>query len=217
MVTQEDRHEPIDVAMVPEVVVQRLPLYVRVLGQFASAGIEVISSEQLGAQLQMTPAQIRKDLSYFGRFGKQGRGYDVGNLAARLRSILGLDERWNAVLIGMGRLGRAVASYPGFEPEGFRIVAAFDADERLVGHQVGSLRVQQLSELPETVSTRDIKIGIVTVPAAYAQDVINELVRSGVKAILNYAPIAPSVPPDVRVQGVDPVMALQSMTFYLKD
>ena len=217
MVNFEQSFDGIDANNVPEVVVQRLPLYVRVLSHFASAGIEVISSEQLGAHLQMTPAQIRKDLSYFGRFGKQGRGYDVGNLAQRLRSILGLDAQWNAALIGMGRLGRAVASYPGFEPEGFRIVAAFDADERLVGHEVGQFRVQHLNELASTVEQRNIKIGIVTVPATHAQQVINELVRADVKAILNYAPIAPVVPPDVRVQGVDPVLALQSMTFYLKN
>lgn len=217
MVDSESGTETTDVENVPEVVVQRLPLYVRVLSQFASAGTEVISSEQLGAHLQMTPAQIRKDLSYFGRFGKQGRGYDVGNLALRLRSILGLDSQWNAALIGIGRLGRAVAAYPGFEPEGFRIVAAFDADDRMVGHVVGSLRVQALSELVATVRERQIKIGIVTVPASHAQEVINLIVRAGIKSILNYAPIAPVVPPDVRVRGVDPVLSLQSMTFYLKD
>ncbi len=217
MVSSDNAQDGISAESVPEVVVQRLPLYVRVLSHFASAGIEVISSEQLGAHLQMTPAQIRKDLSYFGRFGKQGRGYDVGSLATRLRSILGLDAQWNAGLIGMGRLGRAVAAYPGFEPEGFRIVAAFDADVRLVGNEVGSLRVQALGELAQTVKDRNIKIGVVTVPATHAQEVINELVKAGVKAILNYAPIAPVVPPDVRVQGVDPVLALQSMTFYLKN
>ena len=217
MINSDIGLDNVDAENVPEVVVQRLPLYVRVLSQFASAGIEVISSEQLGTHLQMTPAQIRKDLSYFGRFGKQGRGYDVGHLAMSLRSILGLDSQWNAALIGVGRLGRAVVAYPGFEPEGFRIVATFDADERLVGHVVGTMRVQALSEIEATVSERNIKIGIVTVPASHAQEVINLLVKAGIKAILNYAPIAPVVPPDVRVRGVDPVMSLQSMTFYLKD
>jgi redox-sensing transcriptional repressor len=203
-------------AEVPEVVVQRLPLYVRVLSQFARAGIEVISSEQLGAHLQMTPAQIRKDLSYFGRFGKQGRGYDVRNLAAELRHILGLDVSWNAAVVGMGRLGRAVVAYPGFEPEGFRIVAAFDADDRTVGQQIGTLRVQAMRELEETVKAREIAIGIVTVPSAFAQEVINELVAAGIRSVLNYAPIAPVVPAHVKVRGIDPVLALQSMTYYLK-
>ena len=217
MVRTESSIDATDTINVPEVVVQRLPLYVRVLGQFVASGIEVISSEQLGMHLQMTPAQIRKDLSYFGRFGKQGRGYNVRNLADQLRSILGLDKQWNAALLGVGRLGRAVVAYPGFEPEGFRIVAAFDADERLVGHEVGKMRVQAMSELEATVKERNITIGIVTVPAPFAQEVINLLVRAGIKSILNYAPIAPVVPPDVRVQGVDPVIALQSMTFYLKN
>ena len=217
MVRTESSIDATDTINVPEVVVQRLPLYVRVLGQFVASGIEVISSEQLGMHLQMTPAQIRKDLSYFGRFGKQGRGYNVRNLADQLRSILGLDKQWNAALLGVGRLGRAVVAYPGFEPEGFRIVAAFDADERLVGHEVGKMRVQAMSGLEATVKERNITIGIVTVPAPFAQEVINLLVRAGIKSILNYAPIAPVVPPDVRVQGVDPVIALQSMTFYLKN
>ena len=115
--------------IVPEVVIQRLPLYVRVLSQFLSSGHDVISSEQLGHQLQMTPAQIRKDLSYFGRFGKQGRGYDVAMLEGQLRTILGLDRTWNAAVIGMGRLGRAVVAYPGFAPEGFNIVSAFDSND----------------------------------------------------------------------------------------
>lgn len=202
---------------VPEVVVQRLPLYVRVLSQFTRAGIEVISSEQLGTHLHMTPAQIRKDLSYFGRFGKQGRGYDVRNLSSQLRRILGLDTQWNAAVVGMGRLGRAVVAYPGFEPEGFRIVAAFDADDRLVGNEVGTLRVQAISELERTVQERNIKIAIVAVPASYAQQVIDLLVNTGVKSILNYAPIAPAVPIGVRVRGIDPVLALQSMTYYLQD
>jgi redox-sensing transcriptional repressor len=201
---------------VPEVVVQRLPLYVRVLTQFERAGIEVISSEQLGAHLQMTPAQIRKDLSYFGRFGKQGRGYDVRNLGTELRAILGLNASWSALVVGLGRLGRAVVAYPGFGPEGFKITAAFDEDERMIGHEVGGLRVQGMSEIEKTVADRDIRIGIVAVPASQAQAVIDVLVKAEIKAILNYAPIAPLVPADVKVRGIDPVLALQSMTYYLK-
>ena len=201
---------------VPEVVVQRLPLYVRVLTQFQLDGIEVISSEQLGARLQMTPAQIRKDLSYFGRFGKQGRGYDVSLLTEQLRGILGLDVSWNAAVVGMGRLGAAVVAYPGFAPESFRIVAAFDGNEQLVGREVSGLQIQKMDELPDTVRSLGIKIGIVAVPAAQAQEVIDGLVAAGIKAILNYAPISAVTPADVKVRGIDPVLALQSMTYYLK-
>ena len=113
---------------VPEVVIMRLPQYLRILTRLSNQGTEVASSQQLGELIQMTPAQIRKDLSYFGRFGKQGRGYNIANLIAELRSILGLDVEWKVGLVGIGRLGRAILSYPGFAPEGFNIVAAFDAD-----------------------------------------------------------------------------------------
>lgn len=200
---------------VPEVVIQRLPLYVRALTQFAGSGDDVISSEQLGQRLQMTPAQIRKDLSYFGRFGKQGRGYSVDSLEQRLRSILGLDRAWNTMVIGMGRLGRAVVSYPGFAPEGFNIVAAFDADDSIVGETVSGLDIQSISDLAKTVKEKDIKIGIVTVPIEHAQEVIDTLVDAGIKSILNYAPLSPKVPEGVTVRGIDPVLSLQSMTYYI--
>ena len=200
---------------VPEVVIQRLPLYVRALTQFAGSGDDVISSEQLGQRLQMTPAQIRKDLSYFGRFGKQGRGYSVASLEQRLRSILGLNRAWNPMVIGMGRLGRAVVSYPGFAPEGFNIVAAFDADDSIVGETVSGLDIQSISDLAKTVKEKDIKIGIVTVPIEHAQEVIDTLVDAGIKSILNYAPLSPKVPEGVTVRGIDPVLSLQSMTYYI--
>ena len=200
---------------VPEVVIQRLPLYVRALTQFAGSGDDVISSEQLGQRLQMTPAQIRKDLSYFGRFGKQGRGYSVASLEQRLRSILGLDRAWNTMVIGMGRLGRAVVSYPGFAPEGFNIVAAFDAADSIVGETVSGLDIQSISDLAKTVKEKDIKIGIVTVPIERAQEVIDTLVDAGIKSILNYAPLSPKVPEGVTVRGIDPVLSLQSMTYYI--
>jgi redox-sensing transcriptional repressor len=201
---------------VPEVVIQRLPLYVRVLTQYSDSGSEVISSEQLGNRLQMTPAQIRKDLSYFGRFGKQGRGYDVVMLESQLRTILGLDRTWNAAVIGMGRLGRAVVAYPGFAPEGFNIVAAFDSSEKIVGESISNLKVQSISRLTETVKELDIQIGIVAVPIDHAQDVIDALVGAGIKSILNYAPLSPQVPEGVTIRGIDPVLSLQSMTYYIR-
>ena len=200
----------------PEVDVQRLPLYIRVLAQFDATGAEMVSSEQLGTQLQMTPAQIRKDLSYFGRFGKQGRGYNVKRLALELRAILGLDRQWNAGLVGVGRLGRAIIAYPGFRPEGFRIIAAFDADPSVVDSAIGDIEVRPIDQIKQTVAELGIQIGIVAVPATNAQSVFDALVHAGIKAILNYAPVAPQVPLDVKVRGVDPVLALQSMTYFLK-
>ena len=200
---------------VPDVVVLRLPLYVRALTQLRASEVDVVSSQHLGSLLQMTPAQIRKDLSYFGRFGKQGRGYNVRFLREELRRILGLDQKWSACLIGVGRLGQAVINYPGFVPEGFNIVAAFDSDPDQEGRRIGELVVQPVSELEEAVAVQAIAIGIVAVPADQAQLVIDQLVRARVGGILNYAPIAPYVPMSVVIRNIDPVLSLQSMTYYL--
>jgi redox-sensing transcriptional repressor len=201
---------------IPEVVVLRLPLYVRALTQLSGEGYDVVSSQQLGSRLQMTPAQIRKDLSYFGRFGKQGRGYNVEFLLRELRRILALDREWYACLVGVGRLGRAIINYPGFSPEGFKIVAAFDSNPEQVGTVFGGLVVQPMSDLSQAVRERRISIGIVSVPASDAQAVIDQLVANGVKGILNYAPIAPQVPMNIVLRNIDPVLSLQSMTFYLR-
>jgi redox-sensing transcriptional repressor len=201
---------------VPEVVILRLPQYVRALGELLKRDVGVVSSQQLGIRLQMTPAQIRKDLSYFGRFGKQGRGYPVGYLLGELRQVLGLERKWNSCLVGVGRLGRAIISYPGFTPEGFNIVAAFDTAPDEVGQSIGPLVVQPIGDLARTIKERDIRIGIVAVPATQAQEVINQLVMCGVRGILNYAPVGPQVPDGVRVRNIDPILALQSMTYYLK-
>ncbi len=201
---------------VPEVVIMRLPQYLRVLGVLGQRGIEVVSSQQLGSQLQMTPAQIRKDLSYFGRFGKQGRGYTVSYLLKELRQILSLDRTWNVGLVGVGRLGRAIISYPGLAPEGFQIIVAFDADPLQVGQVVGGIMVQPMHRLQEVIESNDVQIAIVAVPGAHAQEVIDQLVECNVRAILNYAPVAAQVPPSVKLRNIDPVLTLQSMTFYLR-
>ena len=175
----------------------------------------MVSSQLLGDLLQMTPAQIRKDLSYFGRFGKQGRGYNVLYLRDELRQILGLNRNWSACLIGVGRLGQAIINYPGFVPEGFNVVAAFDMDPQQVGRSIGGIAVQPMSELVRAIESEGISIGIVAVPAPEAQSVINELVGAGVRGILNYAPVAPYVPMNVALRNIDPVLSLQSITFYL--
>ena len=202
---------------VPEVVISRLPQYVRILSQLLESGESVTNSQQLGEQLQVTPAQIRKDLSYFGRFGKQGRGYVVRDLLRELKQILGLNSEWNVAVVGVGRLGNAILNYPGFNPDGFHLVAAFDNNHANVGRQVGGVSVQPMGEMAETVAERDISIAIVAVPSAHTQTVIDQLVECGVRAILNYAPINAQVPDGIRVRSIDPVLALQSMTYYLTD
>jgi redox-sensing transcriptional repressor len=201
---------------IPEVVILRLPLYVRVLTQLKDESVEVVSSRELGDRLSVTPAQIRKDLSYFGRFGKQGRGYNVSYLVGELRRVLGLDRTWNTAVIGVGRLGRAIINYPGFAPEGFKVVAAFDADPSQVGRDFGGIIVRATAEMEHAIREEHIDIAIVAVPAPYAQKVIDSLVACGIKSILNYAPVAPHVPPQVKVRNIDPVLALQTMTYYLK-
>jgi redox-sensing transcriptional repressor len=201
---------------IPEVVIDRLPLYARALSALDEQGREVVSSQELGELLGVTPAQIRKDLSYFGRFGKQGRGYNVKQLHQALREILGLTQEWPMVLVGVGRLGRAIVGYAGFIPQGFRIVEVFDADPKIIGSKVDGLTVHAVEKLPEVLRGRDIRIAIVAVPAESAQNVIDMLISCGVRAILNYAPIAPHVPQHVRIKDIDPVLALQSMTFYVK-
>jgi redox-sensing transcriptional repressor len=202
---------------IPEVVVLRLPLYIRVLKQLLKEQVGTISSEKLGERLSISAAQIRKDLSYFGRFGKQGQGYNVEGLLGELNHILGLDRTWNVCLVGVGRLGRAIIGYPGFAPEGFNIVAAFDASVEVVGQRLGSLRVQPMEDLKETIRSQEIRIAIAAVPANQSQPVIDRLVGCGIRAILNYAPTTPTVPPNVWIRSIDPVTFLQSMTYYLNE
>jgi redox-sensing transcriptional repressor len=202
---------------IPPVVIDRLPLYTRALSTLEAEAREVVSSQELGTRLGVTPAQIRKDLSYFGRFGKQGRGYNVRKLLDELQRILGLDRQWRMALVGVGKLGRAILGYEGFAPQGFRIVQAFDTDPKRVGEQLNGLTVKSADDLESALSANPVDVGIVAVPAEIAQSVINTLVKCGVRAILNYAPIAAQVPRGVHLKRIEPVLALQSMTYYLKN
>ena len=201
---------------IPAVVIDRLPVYARALTDLESHGRDVVSSQELGEVLGVTPAQIRKDLSYFGRFGKQGRGYNVQRLAQELRQILGLDRQWSMILIGVGHLGQAVLNYDGFHPQGFIIIDAFDSDPALVGREIAGVPVHHTDTLKEYLAQRQVDIGIVAVPPEGAAAIINTLVQGGIRAILNYAPTSVTVPDAVEVKNIDPVLALQSMTFYLK-
>jgi redox-sensing transcriptional repressor len=201
---------------VPEVVIDRLPVYARTLALLEAHGRQVVSSRELGDELGVTPAQIRKDLSYFGRFGKQGRGYNVQRLAGELKRILGLEQEWRMVLVGVGNLGRAILSYRGFAPEGFKIIAAFDTHSDAVGRVVGGIRVYNSKNLPQFLKNTPADIGIVAVSAGAAQEVADVLVQCGVKGILNYAPVALRVPEGTQIKDIEPVLALQSMTYYLK-
>lgn len=200
---------------VPAIVIGRLPLYLRALTQLALDGRRVTSSQELSEKLGFSSAQIRKDLSYFGEFGKQGTGYEIEFLEKSLREILQVHHIWDMALIGAGDLGHALANYNGFEARGFRIIAVFDAAPRKIGSMFGEWRVQPMEEIRETLRDKKIQVAIIAVPATSAQAVADELVEGGVRAILNYAPTTLSVPPKVKVYHIDPVAGLQSMTYYL--
>lgn len=200
---------------VPTIVIGRLPLYLRALTQLAVEGRRVTSSQELSEKLGFSSAQIRKDLSYFGEFGKQGTGYEIEFLENALREILQVDRVWNMALVGAGDLGHALANYDGFELRGFRITAIFDSAPAKIGAMLGNWRVLPMDTLRETVRAQKIHLAIIAVPAAAAQAVADELVQGGVRAILNYAPTTLSVPPQIKVFHIDPVAGLQSMTYYL--
>ena len=200
---------------VPAIVIGRLPLYLRALTQLAAEGRHVTSSQELSEKLGFSSAQIRKDLSYFGEFGKQGTGYEIVFLEQSLKEILQVHHVWDMALVGAGDLGRALANYNGFEARGFRITSIFDADPEKIGTMIGDWPVLPMDTMMRVIRERKIELAIVAVPAAAAQQVANELVESGVRAILNYAPTTLSVPSRVKVFHIDPVAGLQSMTYYL--
>ncbi len=200
---------------IPDIVIGRLPIYLRALNRMIHEGKEYTSSHELGERLGISSAQIRKDLSHFGEFGKQGTGYNVEYLQEQLRQILHVDREWPVAIVGIGDLGRAIAHYRGFTPRGFRVTCLFDADPAKVGDRVGDLTIHSIEEMPAELQRQQVKVAMIAVPLEAAQQVANLLVQSGVRAILNYAPITLAVPPDVHVQYIDPVAHLQHMTYYL--
>jgi redox-sensing transcriptional repressor len=200
---------------IPAIVIRRLPLYLRTLELWLEQGQDVTSSQELGSMLGISSTQIRKDLSYFGEFGKQGTGYDTRYLRDQLRRILQVHGQWKVALVGTGNLGLAILRYSSLEERGFSIVAAFDKDPQKIGRQVRKLKVLDVTQLQEVIREQRIQISIIAVPSSEAQQVADELVAAGVEAILTYAPITLRLPPHVRVSHLDPVVGLQSMTYYL--
>ena len=201
---------------IPDIVIGRLPIYLRELIRLTEEADKLTtSSHELGERLGISSAQIRKDLSHFGEFGKQGTGYHIGYLIDQLREILHLDREWNVVLVGAGFLGHALANYNGFQDRGFRIRWVFDNDPDKIGEEVGDLVIQDVKELEETIQDNHVEIAIVVVPASIAQEITDRLVSAGIKTILSYAPIHLTVPPEIQVSYSDPVVQLQRMTYYL--
>jgi redox-sensing transcriptional repressor len=205
--------DPPSDATVPKVVVSRLSLYLRELQRLEAAGQETISSGQLGTLLGFSDAQVRKDLGFFGQFGYPGVGYRCDELIRAMRDILGTNQPWNVAMVGVGNLGQALLGYRGFGRQNFTIVAAFDADPTKVGQVVQGLTIQPVEELADTVREKQIRLGMIVVPAAQAQEAADLLVAAGVEGIVNFAPVTLALPPHVQNVGVDLAIELEQLSF----
>lgn len=201
---------------IPDIVVGRLPVYLRALQHMAHQGRQVTSSQELGERLGISAAQIRKDLSQFGEFGKQGTGYQIDFLYNQIRQILHITKVWSIVVVGAGDIGSAITRYAGFANRGFEVKMIFDNSPEVVGKQVGALTVMDYGGMMDHIRQAGILMAMIAVPASEAQKVTDDLVMAGVKAILNYAPISLNVPTGIYVQYIDPVVHLQRMTYYLE-
>ena len=195
--------------------IDRLPLYFRTLRLVQDEGRDIISSDELGRRLGITPEQIRKDLASFGQFGKKGVGYYVNELKRNVGNILDLDNHWNIAVVGIGHLGAALANYQNFLALGFNLVALFDQDPHVIGMVVNHVKVEDSRRIKEIVRERQIHIGIIAVPAAFAQSVADELVEAGVKGIWNFAPIKMQVPETMHIVNEDLSIGLSSLSYYL--
>ncbi|MFB0841713.1 redox-sensing transcriptional repressor Rex [Paenibacillus oleatilyticus] len=200
---------------ISEAVVRRLPVYLRFLNELSKKNVQTVSSQDLGQKLDLNPAQIRKDLAYFGEFGKKGIGYDVDYLIEKIRQILKLDKIIPVALVGAGNLGRALCNYNAYLKDNMKIVAVFDSHESKIGDTINNLKVKSTSEMKATIQELKVRIGIITVPAAEAQQVANQFVEAGVEAILNFAPMIIKVPGEMRVHHADFTTELQSLAYYL--
>jgi len=212
----EKGRRPESASLVPPPAVRRLSLYLRQLEAFQASGLRTVSSRQLAQPLGFTDAQVRKDLGYFGQFGRPGKGYDVAGLISTIRKILGTDRTWDVFLVGAGNLGNALAAYRGFVRKGFRIVAVFDNDPAKVGKPLPSnpsLIVQPMSQIAEQVRQKAVRLAILAVPVESAQQVAEQLVHAGVKGILNFAPVTLVLPDGVVVNDVDMAVELEQLAF----
>jgi len=201
---------------ISELTTNRLSVYLRCLNELDGAGVRTISSQVLAEQYHLNAAQIRKDLAYFGEFGVRGVGYYVRDLKRHLRQILGLDQKLRVAIMGAGNLGLALADYPGFRMEGFEIAALFDNRNEKVGQQSrGGVPIYDIGDLKKIARRDAVRIAVIAVPAGAAQNVLNLVVASGIKAVLNFSPGALEVPPEVKLKSVDLTVSLESLSFFL--
>ena len=213
MVVKEGAYSGMKIFKIPEATVGRLSVYSRFLYQINKKGIITISSIDIAQGVGVSPAQVRKDLAYFGEFGTRGVGYNVKDLYNNILKILGLNKRWKIVLIGAGNLGTALCIYDGFKERGFDIVGIFDNDPKKIGSKVNNLEIMPIETLPNIIKKNQIEVGIITVPSEYAQDIADLLIESGVTTLLNFAPKVLFVPNSVIVRNVDLSVNLEILTF----
>ncbi len=200
---------------IPAGVIERLPIYLNALIQLKQSGQSTVSSAKLGEMTDVNPAQIRRDLTHFGSFGRRGIGYDVVTLIDRVQKILGSDHTHRLALVGAGNLGSAIAGYQGLRKHGFIVSAVFDADPTKIGTRLGDLIVRDVSELDRVIEEQGIRIGVLAVPPDAAQSVADRLSAAHVSVILNYTPVVVRVPPEVTLHNTDPVQELLHTLYYL--
>ena len=201
--------------IISQATIDRLPLYFRTLRLVEDEQINIISSDELGRRLDITPEQIRKDLATFGQFGRKGIGYDVHELKERISNILGLHNRWRLAIVGVGHLGGALANYVNFASLGFTVAALLDRNAKVIGTQVNGLIVDDAARMNEIVSEKAIDIGVITVPAEEAQNVADLLIAAGIKGIWNFAPIKLCVPPNVPLVNEDLSIGLSALSYHM--
>jgi redox-sensing transcriptional repressor len=206
---------PLPVKRIADSTVRRLSAYLRLLENSEARGLATISSEELASRGGTTSAQVRKDLSFFGSFGKRGLGYSVPELAGRLREILGLEKEWRVIIIGAGKIGAALAQYRGFRQRGFNILAAYDNSPEKIGNKVEGIPVRDIAQLERDIQRDSPDIVVLTVPSEEAQQVVDRVVKAGIKAILNFAPTQLQAPADVAVKTVNMAMELEGLSFAL--
>ena len=195
--------------------VDRLPLYYRALRAAEEAGQEIISSKELGRRLNITPEQIRKDLAFFGQFGRKGIGYFVSELRNSIGNILGMQNQWRLAIIGVGNLGTALAHYKSFEEHGCTLAALFDVDKKKIGTEVNNFKVYDFAKVKSIARRKLIDIGVIAVPELEAQGVANELIAAGVRGLWNFAPAKLEVPPEISLVNEDLSIGLSALSFYL--
>jgi redox-sensing transcriptional repressor len=203
------------VKRIAESTVRRLSIYLRFLEEFEDRGLSTVSSEELARRGGTTSAQVRKDLSFFGSFGKRGLGYSVPELSSALREILGLGREWRVVIIGAGKIGAALAQYRGFRQRGYNIVAVYDSNPEKIGRSLEDLEIRDMARFEADLATARPEIAVIAIPGEGAQGVLDRIVRAGIKAVLNFAPVQLHAPADVTVRAVNMAMELEGLSFAL--